>query len=60
MPPKVSAHVLRLLRDAELALWEELYAAGEEEVRSHPTLAAHARVHARIEKYLGLPKKKLP
>lgn len=42
----------RLLRAARDALYEEIAAAGEEEVRQHPTLRAHARLVARIDKAL--------
>lgn len=49
-----------LLREAAAALWDELYAAGDEDVKAHPTLRKHARVHAKIIRFLGLPKERLP
>jgi hypothetical protein len=63
MPPCKSQEVRELrslLREAANAIWEELYAAGEDEVRQHPTLSAHAEIHAKIAKYLGFDAGTLP
>lgn len=35
------------------AIGDELQAAGADEVRGHPTLRAHAKLHARIERFLA-------
>lgn len=48
----------KLLRLAANSIEEELYAAGEDEVRQHPTLRAKRRLVTRIDKFLSTPEKK--
>ena len=46
------AALAKLLDEAGRALADELHAAGEDEVRSHPTLRAHDRLLKRIRRTL--------
>jgi hypothetical protein len=49
---RLSPKARELLSFAASALEEECDAAGEEETREHPTLRSHARLAARIRRYL--------
>jgi hypothetical protein len=43
---------IALLKEAADIIYEELYAAGADDVNEHPTLSSHARTHERIVAFL--------
>lgn len=53
MRTKLSTEARELLRDAAYALEAECDAAGPEETEEHPDLREHAKIAARIRKYLA-------
>lgn len=47
------ADLIRAAEDAKLVIYEELHAAGTEEVKQHPALKRHSTIYDQLEKALN-------